>query len=392
MPFQPTGFSRLLQPLGRRTIDKAVERHKGDHGVGRGKNAWTCQRHLKALLFAQVTGLSSLREIVSGLGDRRASLYHPDLRAPCRSTLGDASALRPAAVFRDICLSLMGQVSRDLREEGDAIVRLIDSTPIQLRAPGFGWAHSAAHTTGLKLHLVYDPAAHTPVWLDITSPRVNDVTVARDLPVEPHTTSVFDKGYTDYDWWHRIGTGGAIFVTRLKRNAKLHVIAETAPSGEAILSDRRVRVGHKAPRGGRRNPLYEAELRVIEVDRPDRPPLRLVTNDHDRSALEIADLYRRRWQIELFFKWIKQNLRIKSFLGRSENAVRIQLYVAIIAFLLLRLMKQHPMIAGDPSLETASLRDLRIKLKLNPLNAFAPPKRRRPAHTINPQIEMSFAP
>ena len=384
MPFEPSGFLRLLQPLKRRGIDGAVERHRGDHGVGRSRGAWTCQRHLKALLFAQVTGLGSLREIVDGLGEHRAGLYHPDLRAPCRSTLSDASANRPAQVFRDICLDLMGQVSRQVRHEGDAIVRLLDATPIQLRASGFGWAQSDPHTTGLKLHFVYDPRGNTPVRLDITSPRVNDVVVARDLPIEPASTAVFDKGYADYDWWNRLDQAGAIFVTRLKRNARLQVVAQNQAAGQAILSDRIVRIGHKAPRGGKRNPLYERDLRVIEVERPNQPPLSLVTNDHHRSPTQIADLYRERWQIELFFKWIKQNLRIKTFLGRSENAVRIQIYVAIIAFLLLRLIQhRHHGSAGT------TLKTIRTRLRINALNPFAPPRHPPPQ---TQQMELNLRP
>jgi len=383
MPFEPNGFLRFLQPLNRRSVDRAVERHRGNHGVGRSKQGWTCQRHLKALLFAQLTDLNSLREIEQGLDGKRAWLYHPDLRAAPRSTLGDASARRPAAVFRDICLDLMGQVSRQLRHEGGAIVRLLDSTPIQLRSSGFDWAQSDPHTTGLKLHFVYDPRGNQPVWLDITSPRVNDVTVARQWPSQTGSTSVFDKGYTDYDWWHRLEAADAVFVTRLKRNAKLQVIAEATVAGEAILSDRRGRVGHRQPRGGKRNPLYDVELRVIEVDRPGKQPLRLVTNDHDRTASEIADLYRQRWQIELFFKWIKQNLRIKSFLGRSENAVRIQIYAAIIAFLLLRLI-QHALPKGAND----TLKAIRTLFRINVLNAFKPP--RRQPNTLQGQLELNL--
>ena len=385
MPFEPNGFLRFLQPLNRRSVDRAVERHQGNHGVGQSKQAWTCQRHLKALLFAQLTDLNSLREIEQGLDDKRAWLYHPDLRAAPRATLSDASARRPAAVFRDICLDLMGQVSRQLRREGDAIVRLLDSTPIQLRSSGFEWAQSDPHTTGLKLHFVYDPRGNQPVWLDITSPRVNDVTVARQWPIQAGSTSVFDKAYTDYDWWHRLGAAEAVFVTRLKRNAKLQVIAEATAAGEAILSDRRVRVGHRQPRGGKLNPLYDVELRVIEVDRPGKEPLRLVTNDHDRAAIEIADLYKQRWQIELFFKWIKQNLRIKSFLGRSENAVRIQIYAAIIAFLLLRLIQN-----ALPKGSTDSLKAIRTLFRINVLNAFTPP--RRPPNTLQGQLELRLNP
>jgi len=267
----------------------------------------------------------------------------------------------------------MGQVSRSLRREGDAIIRLLDSTPIQLRTFGFDWADSDPHTTGLKLHFVYDPRGHKPMSLDMTSPRVNDVLVARDKPIETGSTYVFDKGYTDYDWWHRLDAGGAIFVTRLKNNAKVKLVAELIPTDSGILSDRRVRIGNKLPRGGKVNPLYDVDLRTIEVDRPGHKPLLLVTNDHTRTALEIANLYKERWQIELFFKWIKQNLKVKTFLGRSENAVKIQLYIAIIAYLLLRLLREDKIYPRHESLKA-----IKTQLKINPLNAFAPPRRRQP--------------
>lgn len=385
MPFQPTGFQRFLKPLDRRSVDRAVDRHHGNRGVGRGSGAWTCQRHLKALLFAQVTGLKSLREIEQALDGRRTSFYHLDLCTPHRTTLSDASSKRPAAVFRDICTDLMAQVSRGLRREGDAIIRLLDATPIQLRSFGFDWAESDPHTTGLKLHFVYDPRGQKPMALEMTSPRVNDVMVARDLPIEPGSTCVFDKGYTDYDWWHRLEAGGAIFVTRLKRNAKVRLIAELPVTGDAIVSDRRVRIGNKMPRGGKVNPLHEVDLRIIEVERANHPPLRLLTNDHTRTALEIANLYKERWQIELFFKWIKQNLKVKSFLGRSENAVKIQLYIAIIAFLLFRLMKEDNLYAPEQSMTA-----IRTRLKVASLTAVAP-LRRPPQKQLAPdQLELRF--
>lgn len=339
MPHIRTAFHRLLEPLDRRIIARAVAAHGGDHGVGHGDNAWTCERHLKSLLFAQWAGLNSLREIVTGLRAQSRSFYHLNLRAPCRSTLADANAERPAAVFRDIATALIPIAASALRQESEALIRLLDATPIPLKGKAFGWAEANARTRGLKLHLLYDPRQIRPVWFEVTSAKIDDVVAGRAIPLEPGATYVFDKGYADYRWWSAIRTAKALFITRRKRNAHCREVVEQAVAGDAILADRRLKIGHRQPRGGAPlNPLYEVELREIVVARPDDAPLLLLTNDLARPAVDIARLYKERWDIELLFKWLKQNLKIRRFLGRSENAVRIQIYVALIAFMLLRIL------------------------------------------------------
>lgn len=342
VPYTPTAFQRLLEPLDRRMIARAVAAHDGDYGVGRGENAWTCERHLKSLLFAQVAGLISLRQIVAGLGAHSRWFYHLNLRAPRRSTLSDASAERPAAVFRDIALALIAAAAAGLRQQGEALIRLLDATPIPLNGNGFPWAEANARTRGLKLHLLYDSRQRRPVWFEVTSAKTEDVVAGRTIPLQAGATYVFDKGYTDYRWWSEIIDAKALFITRRKRNAHCRDIVERPARGDGILADRRLKIGHRQPRGGAPvNPLYEVELREITLARPDHDePLLLLTNDLARPATEIAQLYKERWQIELMFKWLKQNLKIRSFLGRSENAVRIQIYVALIAFLLLRILHQ----------------------------------------------------
>ena len=384
MPFKISSFQQLLKPLDRRQMDRIVDRHAGDRGVGRGSGAWTCQRHLKALLFAQLGGLNSLREIEHGLEAGAASLYHLDLRPARRTTLSDASARRPVAVFRDICQLLMAQASRRLKQEGEALIRLLDSTPIQLRDPRFNWVEADNRTTGLKVHVLYDPRARHPVALDISSPRLSDIAAGRQIELMAGTTYVFDKAYTDYDWWYQIEQAQGFFVSRLKNNVHRRQVMEQEASGEAILADRRLKIGHKGPRGGKLNPLFDTDLREIVVDRPGKDPLHLVTNDLVSSATKIADLYKERWQIELFFKWIKQNLKIKSFLGRSQNAIKIQIYVAIIAFLLLRMFN-----ADHKAVFKHGLTALKTRLKLalfNPFIPFRPPQPNLP----NPHLELRF--
>jgi IS4 transposase len=150
---------------------------------------------------------------------------------------------------------------------------------------------------------------------------------------------VVDKGYLDYNWWRRLHEGQARFVSRLKSNTRRRDVIAQPVHGEGILADNLLKLGHAAPRGGARNELYGIILREIVVERDGMQPLHLVTNDLDCPASDLAALYKARWQVELLFKWLKQNLKIRRFLARSENAVKIQIYVAIIAFLLMRLFQ-----------------------------------------------------
>jgi hypothetical protein len=383
-----------LKPLDRRVVARAVAAHGGDHGVGRGEQAWTCERHLKTLVFAQWSGLKSLREIVTALGAQGSSLYHLNLRAPCRSTLAEANAHRPAAVFRDIAAALVSVAAGAVRQEGTALVRLLDSTPLPVDGEAFAWAEASARTRGLKLHLVHDPEAGRPVWFEVTSAKVDDIVAGRRAPLERGATLVFDKGYTDYRWWSEIIAAKAFFVTRRKRNARCREIRERQPEGAGILADRRLKIGHRQARGGAPlNPLYDTTLREIVVERPGQDqPLHLLTNDLARPAAEIARLYKRRWDIELLFKWLKQNLKLRRFLGRSENAVRIQIYAALIAFMLLRIL-HHTAARAFKASTTLLLAQLKIGL-FNPISLRQastkppiPPRLRPP----KPQAEFVFA-
>ena len=402
MPYSASAFQRLLEPLDRRTIARAVAAHDGDHGVGRGDHAWTCERHLKSLLFAQVAGLTSLREIVTGLAAHSRWFYHLNMRLPCRSTLSDANSARPAAVFGDIARALIAIAAGRLRQEGEALIRLLDSTPIPLKAcpwleqggNGFPWAEANARTRGLKVHVLHDPRQGRTVWFEVTSAKVDDVVAGRAIPLEAAATYVYDKGYTDYRWWREIIEAGAFFVTRRKANAHRRDIRDQPAQGEGILADRRFKIGHRRARGGAPlNPLYQTELREITVARPDHDkPLYLITNDVARPATQIAQLYKERWAVELLFKWLKQNLHIRSFLGRSENAVRLQIYVALIAFLLLRILHRT---AARSFKDSTTLLLTRLKLCwFSPLSfsqhATPPPK--PPAlRPSGPQACLAFA-
>jgi IS4 transposase len=189
---------------------------------------------------------------------------------------------------------------------------------------------------GAKVHVIYDPDADRPIYAAVTAAKVNDITAAQTMPIVGSATYVFDLGYYDYRWWAELDVEGCRIVTRLKANTPLACIEELpVPEDGNILSDR---IGHLPARQmkSRKNPFGDP-VREVRVKLDTGKVLRILSNDLDASAQEIADLYKRRWAIELFFRWVKQTLKITRFLGCSENAVRIQIAVALIAFLLLRL-------------------------------------------------------
>jgi IS4 transposase len=331
MRYRGSIFAALLKPISRRRLATTVERHDGD-AYDKVFKTWD---HLVALVFAQLGGVDSLRGLEAVWNANSHHHFHLGVGKLARSTLSDANARRPIAIFAETFEKLSGLADRVLKREGAAMLRLIDATPVPLDDL-VSWADWNGRTRGLKLHVVYDPAADHPRRLAITPATVNDVEVGQQVPIEAGATYVFDKAYCSYAWWTRLHAAGACFVTRKKQNARYKAVRwrelhKRKGDGFKIIDDAEVRL---ASRGGSKLPI---PLRRIRVKRDDGGMLTLLTNDLDRSAIEIAALYKMRWQIELLFRWIKQHLRLRRFLGRSENAVHLQLLAAMIAYLLLRI-------------------------------------------------------
>jgi IS4 transposase len=325
-------FHSVLKHMPWETFDRLVEEHEADRGV----RTLTTKSQFVALVYAQLSGASGLRELVGGLESHAARLYHLGAEPPKRSTLSDANALRPAAMFSELLSLMMARVGRGVRRTLAETTYLIDSTGLRLNRLSADWAWFSAKACGAKMHVIYDPDADRPIYAAVTAAKVNDVTVAQAMPIEPGATYVFDLGYYDYAWWAKLDAAQCRIVTRFKANTKLAVVEELpVAQGGAILSDR---IGHLPARQARnrKNP-FQDPVREVRVKTDTGKVLRLLCNDLDAPAQEIADLYKRRWAIELFFRWVKQTLRITRFLGTSENAVRIQIAVALIAFMLLRL-------------------------------------------------------
>jgi len=239
----------------------------------------------------------------------------------------------------ELFAALVGQASRGLRRKIGDPTYLIDSTSIRLSGTGSEWAHFSHMACGAKAHIIYDADSERPIYAAVTAANVNDITAAKSMPIEPGATYVFDLGYYDYAWWAKLDAANCCIVTRFKKNTPLKVLSERdVPEGCNILSDR---TGHLPARQAksRKNP-FSKPVREIKVKTDAGKILRILSNDLEAPAQEIADLYKRRWAIELFFKWIKQTLKIKHFLGRCENAVCIQVAVALIAYLLLQLAQK----------------------------------------------------
>jgi hypothetical protein len=336
-------FHGLLKPIPWPILDRLVDQSNADWD-GR---VVTTKAHLIAMLYGQFCGARSLREIETNLQSHAGKLYHLGGCTISRSALSTANALRPAEVFAGLLSALMAQLQAGYRRKIGDCVRLIDSTSVQLSSLSGRWATFSTGVCGAKAHIIYDPDADQPLYLMMTPSNINDITAAKEMPIEAGATYVFDLGYYDYGWWARLDEADCRIVTRLKANTPFAVLEDRlVPPGSSILSDR---TGYLPKRlaASRRNPMASL-VREIHVIIETGKVLRIFTNDLKAGAQDIADLYKRRWAIELFFRWVKQTLKITHFLGTSENAVRIQITVALIAFLLLRLVHDANNIVKSP--------------------------------------------
>ena len=330
-----TVFHDLLKLIPWKVFDQLVDRHGSDELVRKFKT----RHQLIALLFGQLAGAASLREIETAMASHQARLYHVGATVAHRSTFADANRIRSPLVFSELFEHMLGMAGRGMRRKlGDA-VHLIDSTGLHLAGIGAQWARFSANVCGAKAHVIYDPDLACPVYHAVTAANINDITAAKEMPITAGVSYVFDLGYYDYGWWAKLDAAGCRIVTRFKTNTPLNNPRDMPlDAASNILSDR---IGFLPGRqaNNRRNPMQDA-VREIVVTIPTGKTLRILTNDLDAPAQEIADLYKRRWQIELFFRLMKQMLRITHFIGRSDNAVRIQIAVALIAFLLIHLLQK----------------------------------------------------
>jgi IS4 transposase len=332
---QNSVFHDLLKLIPWTAFDRLVDEHGSDDLVRK----FNTRHQLIALVYGQLAGACSLREIEATMASHQGRLYHAGGRVPRRSTFADANRSRSPLVFSRLFQHMLGMTTRAVRRKMGEAVLLIDSTGLRLAGRGAAWARFSTDVCGAKAHVVYDPDLGCPVYHAISAAKVNDITAAKTMPITPGATYVFDLGYYDYAWWAELDRVGCRIVTRFKTNTLLHQTRDRPlEPGSSVLFDR---IGFLPARqaGSRSNPMQQT-VREVVVTTATGKRLRILTNDLDAPAQDIADLYKRRWLIELFFRLMKQMLRITRFIGRSENAVRIQIAVALITFLLLYLLRK----------------------------------------------------
>lgn len=325
-------FAQIWQLVPKGLFRKAVEDRKAE----RHSRGFSCRGQFLAMLFGQLGQAQSLREICNGLRACEGKLKHLGIpEAPGRSTLAYANEHRPWEVYQDVygqLLALYEEESRVRKKKFRFKNKLVsmDSTSIDLCAEIFDWAHYKQTKGAVKLHLILDHAGYLPRFAVITDGKGQDITVGRTLSFEKGTIIAMDRAYVDYDWWRSLTKGGVYFVSRLKPDLPYEVIGEReVPKKGNVVSDRDIRI---RPVGKD----YELRLRLVTIHDAERGEIVFITNQLTFGPTTIARIYKERWQIELFFKSLKQLLRVKTFVGTSANALKTQIWVALIAMLLLR--------------------------------------------------------
>ncbi len=340
MNFGRALFAQMIDHLSIHEFRKCVARYRGNHRVRR----FSCWDQFLSMAFAQFTFRESLRDIVACLGSLGSARYHLGFRGGIsRSTLADANEARDWRIFADFAQTLIPQARRlyrdhDLGVNVNGNLYALDATIIDVCMGLFPWAVFKRTQHAIKLHTQMDLRGNIPSFLRISAAKTHDVNFLDHLVIEPGAFYVMDRGYMDFARLHRFTMHAAFFVTRAKKNLRFRRIASApAAPDQGILCDQTIRLIWFYTRKGYPQPLRR--IRFYDAERNRR--LTFLTNNFVLPARTIADLYRLRWQIELFFKWIKQHLRIKAFFGTSANAVKTQIWIAVTVYLLIAIVRKR---------------------------------------------------
>ncbi len=332
-------FAQLMDFLPWSTFNRYVARYGGDKGV----RTLTCAEQFRVMAFAQLTYRESLRDIEVSLSAQASKLYHMGFREPVRrSTLADANELRDWRIYADFAARLIIQAralyaSEDLGLELSNTVYALDSTTIDLCLSVFPWAHFRTTKAAVKMHTLLDLRGSIPSFIHVSDGKLHDVHALDLLTPEAGAIYVMDRGYVDFARLHRLHLAGAFFVTRAKSNLKAHrVYSAPTDRDTGILCDQTI-----ALEGFYSKQDYPTYLRRVRFKDPETgKTLVFLTNQMSLPAATICALYKSRWQVELFFKWIKQHLRIKQFFGTSENAVKTQIWIAVSVYVLVAIVRK----------------------------------------------------
>jgi hypothetical protein len=315
---------------------KLVDKHSGDKGI-RHFSTWNL---LQVLFIAHLTAQQSIRSLCDSLRSKANYWYHLGLNSISRNNLSHALKKRPSELFKDSFFNFLFKLQsergkrRDKRFKFKNPLKTIDSTLVSLCITMYSWAAYRETKGGIRLHFSYDNKDRVPEFLVIREGKKHDLKVAYSIPIIANSIYVLDRGYFCYDFLHKINENEAFFVTRTKSNTQYRVLKRNKKVGDSIKADWIIKVT------GQKSNDYPGYLRIVKYyDSENKRMLEFITNNFKLSANTIADIYKSRWDIELFFKWIKQNLRIKTFLGMSENAVKIQIWSAMILYLLIEYIR-----------------------------------------------------
>ena len=337
MSYYSTVMNQLLQLIPRHQFDKIVKKYEADRYV----KYFDCWQLFVTLLYAQIRKKDSLRDIVTSLLTQINRWYHLGLKNIKRSTLSDANNRIDYRVFEDMFYALLDKcrnLSSNHKFKFKNPLYSLDSTLIELCLSIFPWAKFRLVKGALKLHFLYDHSGSLPSFLVITDGKQHDIKVARslDLPLLPDSIISIDRAYIDYKWLYSLKKQGVYFVSRAKKNMKYEVIGQhKVDTKKGVIFDVEILLTIEQSKED-----YPEKLRLVGyIDEQTNKEFTFLTNNFQLSADTIAQIYKARWQIEIFFKWIKQNLKIKSFLGTSKNAVLIQIWIAMIYYLLLSFIK-----------------------------------------------------
>lgn len=341
-------FSQILEFVDEYQFKKCVTKYNGEYRI---RNL-SCTQQFRSMLFGQLSYRESLRDIITCLDAHPEKLYHLGFqKGVARNTLAVANQKRDWRIYRDLAVLLidrarpMDPVSKEIRVLNlNATVYLLDSTIIDLCLSVFGWAQFDAKHSSIKLNMQLDLNGAIPAFFTITEGKVNDVNFLDDITYEVGAYYCMDKGYLDYSRWYTINQARAFFVTRARHNMKARrLYSNKVHKKTGVVCDQII-----VPTGKKSAPRYPEKMRRIKYrDKETAVTYIFLTNDFHSDATVIAMLYKYRWQVELFFRWIKQHLKIKTFWGTSANAVKTQLCIAMCSYLLVAMMKKQLKIELD---------------------------------------------
>ena len=339
MPREAYVFAQFLRLLPRYEFQRIVEKYNGDYRTKQFK----CWHQLACMMFAHIRQENSLRDIDIALNAHAHKLYHIGIQQCPKSTLADANERRDYRIYEEFAKSLMVQARREyahtqLAVDVDNAVYALDASVIDLTLSLFSWAKFRKTKGAIKLHAMIDLRGNIPAFLTITDGKVHDVKAAPQVPIQADGIYVVDRGYIDFAWLWSIHQTNAFFVTRLKTSIKwTRVVSHPVDKSLGLRADQEILVAST-----RLKKLYPQRLRKISFrDETQGRTLVFLTNNFALPAQTIAALYKARWEIELFFKWIKQNLRVRTFYGTSPNAVKTQIWIAMIVYLVLAILKER---------------------------------------------------